>query len=170
MNENIKKLLEKYDPTDIFEPILEQFDNTSIRGGSFVVVDQKALAKHKNDIVSRKGEEFFSNVMVLAKEKSPLYVSALKVVKPTNAFISELPNKQFEEADLVVHKTPGLYSAPITLPVSVLKQIVDPMFAHQMKPSDDLNQNNKIEKSTTAGNEYNRGEQPKGTITKGGNN
>jgi len=172
MNERIKSILEKYDPANIINPILEHYNPASIRGGSFVVIDSEALKNEDilKDLVAKRGQAFIENLKILAGKKQPLYVSALKIVKPTSSYIAETAPNNFEEADLVIHNTPGLYSAPITVPTSILKTITDPMFAHQQPIDDDLVQKNRIDKSKTLDNEYNNGQQPKGTITKNGNN
>jgi hypothetical protein len=172
MNESTKSILEKYNPENIITPILEHYNPTSIRGGSFVVIDPKAV---KNpDIVKelkmKRGEEFYNNLVFLSKKKQPMYVSALKVVKPSSAYISEISPNNFEEADLVSHTAPGLYYAPITVPTSILKTIVDPMFANQLPIDDEFSQKTKITKGDTLENEYNSGKQPKGTRANGGNN
>lgn len=172
MNESTKSILEKYNPEKIISPILEHYNPTSIHGGSFVVIDPKAV---KNpDIVKelkmKRGEEFYNNLVFLSKKKQPMYVSALKIVKPSSAYIAETSPNNFEEADLVSHTAPGLYYAPITVPTSILKTIVDPMFANQLPIDDEFSQKTKITKGDTLENEYNSGKQPKGTRENGGNN
>lgn len=172
MRKETQEILEKYDPENIINPIIEHYNPTSIRGGSFVVVDPKAI-KNKDiaqELIKRRGQEFYNNLVLLSKTKQPMYVTALKIVKPTSAYISEIAPNNFEEADVVRHTTPGLYYNPITVPTSILKCVVDPMFAHQLPVDDELVQKNKINKGETLENEYNKGEQPKGTRTKGGNN
>ena len=172
MNDKTKSILEKYDPVQILDTIIEHYNPASIRGGIFVVIDQNQLSDPdiSKELKVKRGPEFFNNLLLLAKKKQPLYVSALKIVKPTSAYISEISPNNFEEADVVIHKTPGLYSAPITVPVSILKTIVDPMFAHQLPIDDELSQKSPIVKGQTLDNEYNKGKQPKGTRTNGGNN
>lgn len=172
MNTKTQEFLEKYDPENIFKPVLEHYNPSSIRGGSFVVICPKMLSNEdvKRDLIMKRGEEFYNNLVLMCKNNTVFYVSALKIVKPTSAYIADTAPNNFEEADLVTHKTPGLYYAPITLPTSILKTTVHPMFVNQAPISDDLVQKNKITKSQEADNEYNRGEQPKGTVTKGGNN
>lgn len=172
MNQSTKEILEKYDPENILNPIIEHYNPTSIRGGSFVVIDPKAVKNPDiaKELKMKRGEEFYNNLVFLSKKKQPMYVTALKIVKPTSAYISEIAPNNFEEADVVSHRTPGLYYAPITVPTSILKAIVDPMLAHQLPIDDSLVQKTKITKGETLDNEYNKGEQPKGTRTKGGNN
>lgn len=172
MNPKTKEFLEKYNPENIFQPVLEHYNSASIRGGSFVVICPKTLNDPdiRKDLMMKRGEEFFNNLVLLANSKTVLYVSALKIVKPTSSYISETQPNNFEEADLVTHKTPGLYYAPITVPTSILKTTVSPMFVHQQPIDSDLVQKNKIVKGDELENEYNKGGQPKGTITKGGNN
>lgn len=165
MNNNTKQILEKYNPEKILQPVLEHYNPTSIRGGSFVVICPKAL---KNPDITRelkmkRGEEFYNNLTLLAKTKKPLYVSALKIVKPTSAYIAETAPNNFEEADLVVHNVPGLYYAPITVPTSILKMTVHPMFAHQLPIDDEFSQKTKITKGEIHDDAYNNGRQPKGT-------
>jgi hypothetical protein len=172
MNKSTKQILEKYNPENILNPIIEHYNPASIRGGSFVVIDPKAVKNPDiaKELKMKRGEEFYNNLVFLSKKKQPMYVTALKIVKPTSAYISEIAPNNFEEADVVSHTTPGLYYAPITVPTSILKTIVDPMLAHQLPVDDSLVQKTKITKGETLDNEYNKGEQPKGTRTKGGNN
>lgn len=172
MNQKTKEFLEKYNPENIFKPVLEHYNSASIRGGSFVVICPKMLANPdiKRELVMKRGEEFYNNLSLMAKNKTVLYVSALKIVKPTSAYISETAPNNFEEADLVTHKTPGLYYAPITVPTSILKMTVNPMFVNQQPIDSDLVQKDNTVKSAELDNEYNKGQQPKGTRTKGGNN
>lgn len=172
MNEKTKHLLEKYNPENIFSPVLEHYNSASIRGGSFVVICPKMLSNLdiKRELIMKRGEEFYNNLVLMAKNKTVLYVSALKIVKPTSAYIAETSPNNFEEADLVTHKTPGLYYAPITVPTSILKTTVNPMFVSQQPIDPDLVQKNRIVKDQELDNEYNKGEQPKGTRNKGGNN
>lgn len=172
MNQKTKEFLEKYNPENIFSTVLEHYNPASIRGGSFVVICPKMIANEqiKTELMMKRGEEFYNNLVLLARNKTVLYVSALKIVKPTSAYISETSPNNFEEADLVTHTTPGLYYAPITVPTSILKTTVNPMFVNQQPISDDLVQKNKIEKGKELDNEYNKGSQPKGTRTNGGNN
>ena len=172
MNEKTKDILEKYNPDSIFQPILEHYNSASIRGGSFVVVDPEALKNEDitKELKMKRGEDFYSNLVLLAKSKKPLYVSALKIVKPTSSYIAEIAPNNFEEADLVVHTTPGFYHSPITVPTSILKTITDPMYVMQQPIDPSIVQKNRITKSETLDNEYNKGKQPKGTIKNGGNN
>jgi len=172
MTEKTKQFLEKYNPENIFTPVLEHYDSSSIRGGSFVVICPKMITNPdiKKELIMKRGEEFYNNLSIMAKNKTVLYVSALKIVKPTSAYIAETSPNNFEEADLVVHKTPGLYYAPITVPTSILKTSVHPMFVNQQPIDSEIVQKNKIVKDQQLDNEYNKGEQPKGTRTKGGNN
>lgn len=172
MNESTKSILEKYNPENILLPIIEHYNPTSIRGGSFVVIDPKAIKNPDicKELKMKRGEEFYNNLVFLSKKKQPMYVSALKIVKPTSAYIAETSPNNFEEADLVSHTAPGLYYAPITVPTSILKTIVDPMFANQLPIDDEFSQKTKITKGDTLENEYNSGKQPRGTRTNGGNN
>jgi hypothetical protein len=172
MNSITQHILEKYNPDDIFKLVLDHYSPTSIKGGSFVMIDPEALKNPdiSKELIMKRGEDWFGNLTILAKNKTILYVSALKTVRPTSAYIAELPANNFDEADLVVHKTPGLYYAPITVPVSILKMTVDPMYIMQQPIDSDLEQKVKITKADKLDNEYNKGEQPKGSITKGGNN
>ena len=172
MNDATKALLEKYNPENLLQPVLEHYNPASIRGGSFVVIDPKAL---KNLDVARslrstRGEEFFANLVVLAKSAQPMFVSALKSVKPSSAYIADTSPNNFEEADLVVQKVPGFYAAPITVPTVILKTIVAPNDIHGHPIPDEFNQKSKETRGDTLDNEYNKGKQPKGTRTKGGNN
>lgn len=172
MNNKTQELLEKYNPEDIFQPVLEHYNPDSIRGGSFVILDGKALKNPdiKKELIMKRGEPFYNQLLLLAKNETPLYVSALKIVKPTSAYISETAPNNFEEADLVSHKVPGLYYAPITVPTSVLRTTTAPMYVMQQPIDPEIVQKNKIVKSQDLDNEYNKGEQPKGTRNKGGNN
>ncbi len=172
MNDHTKQLLEKYNPENFLAPLLEHYNPASIRGGSFVVIDPTALKNPDiaKELKAKRGVEFYNNLALLAKSAQTLYVSALKVVKPTSAYISELPANNFEEADLVVQKVPGLYNSPITVPTSILKTIVSPSDVYGHPIPDEFNQKSPIVKGETLPNEYNKGKQPKGTKTKGGNN
>jgi hypothetical protein len=172
MNSKTQKLLEKYNPENIFHPVLEHYNPTSIRGGSFVVICPKAVKNPdiRKEIIMKRGEPFYNQLILMSKNKTVLYVSALKIVKPTSAFMSETAPNNFEEADLVSHKVPGLYYAPITVPTSILTMTVEPMYVMQQPIDPDIVQQNKIVKSQNLDNEYNKGAQPKGTRTKGGNN
>ncbi len=172
MTDKTKELLEKYDLEEIVKPIMEHYNDTSIRGGSFVVIDPKGLSfkKTADELISKRGQEFYNNLMVLAKQKKPLYVSALKIVKPTSAYMAETAPNNFEEADLIIHNVPGLYHSPITVPTSILKMAVSPMFINQHPISDEFASHHKTEKGTPAENEYIKGKQPKGTVNNGGNN
>lgn len=172
MNDHTKQLLEKYNPENFLNPLLEHYNSASIRGGSFVVIDPEALKNPEisKELKMKRGEEFYKNLEVLAKSAQTLFVSALKIVKPTHAYIAEIAPNNFEEADLVVQKVPGLYNAPITVPTSILKTIVNPMDIHGHPIPDEFNQKTQITKGQTLDNEYNKGKQPKGTVSNGGNN
>jgi hypothetical protein len=172
MNSKTEKLLEKYNPAEIFQPVLEHYNPASIRGGSFVVICPKTLKNPdiKKELIMKRGESFYNQLVLMANNKTVLYVSALKIVKPTSAYMSETAPNNFEEADLVSHKVPGLYYAPITVPTSILKMTVEPMYVMQQPIDPEIVQRNKIVKDEKLENEYNKGEQPKGTRTKGGNN
>jgi hypothetical protein len=172
MNSKTQELLEKYNPEELFQPVLEHYNPTSIRGGSFVVICPKAIKNPdiRKELIMKRGEPFYNQLIFMAKNKTVFYVSALKIVKPTSAFMSETAPNNFEEADLVSHKVPGLYYAPITVPTSILTMTVEPMYVMQQPIDPDIVQQNKIVKSQNLDNEYNKGAQPKGTRTKGGNN
>lgn len=171
MNTYTAKILEKYNPDNILSPILEHYNSASIKGGSFVVICPKALKDPDiaKELKMKRGLDFYGNLMLLADKKQPMYVSALKMVKPTSAYMAETAPNNFEEADLLMRTAPGFYRAPITVPTSILKTIVDPMFIHQLPISSEFVQQNRIVKSETLPNEYNNGEQPQGSIVKGGN-
>lgn len=172
MNDETKQLLEKYNPEDILAPVLEHYNPASIRGGSFVVIDPEALSDPdiSKELKSKRGGDFYKNLEILAATKQTMFVSALKIVKPTSAYISEISPNNFEEADLVVQKVPGLYNSPITVPTSILKTVVNPMDIHGHPIPDEFSQKIRIEKGTELDNEYNKGKQPKGTRNNGGNN
>lgn len=172
MNEQTKLLLKIYNPENFIKPILEQCDPRTIKGGSFVVIDAKAL-KNKTiatELVARRGIEFYKNLEVLARTKQTMLVSALKIVKPTSAYISETSPNNFEEADLVVQKVPGLYNSPITVPTSILKTVAGSCDIYGHPIPDEFNQKTEIVKTANMDNEYNNGKQPRGTRANGGNN
>lgn len=172
MNEKTQELLEKYNPENIFQPVLEHYNPTSIRGGSFVVICPKALKNPdmKKELVMKRGEPFYNQLLLLAQSQSVFYVSALKIVKPTSAYIAETAPNNFEEADIVSHKVPGLYYAPLTVPTSILRMTTEPMYVMQQPINPEIVAPDKTVKSQTLDNEYNKGGQPKGTRNKGGNN
>jgi hypothetical protein len=172
MSAEIEQLLEKYNIDDIFVPLMEHYNPASIRGGSFVVINKEALADPdiSKDLKIRRGPEFVKNLEVLANSGQTLFVSALKIVKPSSAYMAETAPNNFEEADIVVQKVPGLYNSPMTVPTSILKTVVAPNDIYGHPIPDEFSQKTKIEKGRTLDNEYNKGKQPKGTRTNGGNN
>ena len=171
MNDTTKDILEKYNPETILQPVLENYDPATIRSGSFVVVDPAALKNEDiaRPLIAKKGDGFFKNLQLLAHNKQTLYVSALKSVRPATTYLMGASPDNFEEADIVMHNAPGLYYAPITVPVSILKTIVDPMFIMQLSIDPKFNQKDNSTKGQTLDNEYNNGKQPKGTVKAGGN-
>jgi hypothetical protein len=149
MTAEIKQLFEKYNIDDIFAPLMEHYNSASIRAGSFVVIDKKALADRDiyNDLKIKRGLEFMKNLEVLADSGQTLFVSALKIVKPSSAYMAETAPNNFEEADIVVQKVPGLYNSPMTVHTSILKTVVSPMDIHGHPIPDEFSQKTKIVKS-----------------------
>lgn len=173
MTNSLKELLEKYNPDTIFKTLEENYDPSAIRPGSFVVINPEALRSKAlvQPILMRKGEGYIAQLNKLATEKQVLYVSALKSLRTTSGYLSEAPSSHAEEADLVIHSVPGLYTSPITVPVALLKLDTAPGDIMQ-KPIDDkyVAKNKTNGKGVTGPDEYNKGKQPKGTRVNGGNN
>ena len=145
---------------ELYESIMESVSLDTIRPQSVVVIDASAL-KNKTiaeDIVQRKGISYLAQLQQIAKDQQKLYVSALKTVRPVNNVHASLgTSNDFQEAD-VVNYVPGLlgaWSAPMTLPISILKTVV---------ASGDMMQQHIPGKETKQGrevgdNSYNNGEQ-----------
>ena len=172
MNSKIKDILEKYNPEKILQPLLENYDSTTIKGGDFVVIDPAALQNEDiaKELIQRKGSDYFKNLQILAKRKQPMLVSALKTLRKSSSYIAGPTSENSEEADLVAHEVPGLYRAPITVPVSIIKRLVASNNIMQFPIDDQFVQKNKETRAETLPNEYNKGKQPKGTRKNGGNN
>ena len=115
----------------LYESVLESVALGTIRPQSVVVIDPTMIKRKEiaDDIIQRKGVTYLAQLQKLANDKALLYVSALKTVRPVNSVYAALPtSNDFQEAD-VVNYSPGLsssWNAPMTLPISVLRTIVDP--------------------------------------------
>lgn len=149
----------------MFEDIMRAYDDTKVKGGSVVTVDKEALKNPdiRKEITSKKGQAYLAQLEKMADDGIKLYVSALKIVRPTSAFIAETHPTNFEEADVVNQKHPGCYSSPMTVPTTILKMIADPSNVMQVPLDKDLEYDNKISKSKIQDDSYNKGEQPEGT-------
>jgi len=116
---------------ELYESVMDEVNLARIRPQTIVVIDPEALEQEviANDIIKRKGLTYLSQLKKMATEKYPLYVSALKAVRPASNVYAALPtSNDFQEAD-VVDWSPGLqksWNAPMTLPLSILKPIVSP--------------------------------------------
>lgn len=116
---------------ELCESVLDEINLTRIRPQTIVVIDAESLEQEviANDIIKRKGLSYLAQLKKLANEKYPLYVSALKTVRPVSNVHAALPSSNdFQEADVVTW-SPGLqmsWNAPMTLPLSILKPIVSP--------------------------------------------
>jgi len=145
---------------ELYESVLESVTLGTIRPQSVVVIDPEMI-KHKdiaNDIIQRKGVSYLAQLQKLANDKALLYVSALKTVRPVSNVHAALPtSNDFQEAD-VINYSPGLSStwhAPMTLPISVLKSIVEPENIMQIPvPGKETPQG-----QSTGDNSYNNGTQ-----------
>lgn len=149
----------------IFENIMQDYDRSKVRGGSIVEINPKALKNKeiREKIYREKGEAYLAQLEKMANEKLQLFVSALKTVRPTRADgIAETHVNNWEEADVVNQKYPGLYSAPMTLPVSILQTVTDPSDVMQHPIDSDVVHKPKLD-SGKYDDSYNTGKQPKGT-------
>lgn len=172
MTNKIKELLEKYNPESIFKVISENCDPSKIHPGSFVIIDPEALKNQdiRKDMTMKKGAPYLAQLDKMASDGQVMYVSALKTLRTTSGYLSESPSSHPEEADLVNHKVPGLYSGIITVPCSILKTSTAAGDIMQKSIDDQFVAKNKQEKGKELENEYNKGKQPKGTVNNGGNN
>jgi len=165
MNEKVEKLLEKYDVESIFTTIVENLDQSKVHAGSFVLISADALKNEdiRTPLVVKKGESYVAQLEKLANDKQIMYVSALKTVRTTSGYLSEAPSSHPEEADLTLHKVPGLYTGILTVPVSILIPYRSSSDIMQQPIDDSLVAKTKIDRGTVLDNEYNNGKQPKGT-------
>lgn len=172
MNSKIKDILEKYDPEKLLQPLLENYDDQTVKGGDFVILDTDALKNEdiSRDLIKRKGQDFFKNLVLLANKKQIMLVSALKTLRPSSSFIAGPTSANSEEADLVAHEVPGLYRTPLTVPVSVIKRFVPSNMIMQVPIDDKFVMKIPDNAPKELPNEYNKGKQPKGTRKNGGNN
>lgn len=167
MTSKIKELLEKYDPESIFATIEENCDPSKIHAGSFVILSSEALKNEdiRRPLIAKKGASYVAQLDKLAANKQVMYVSALKTLRTTSGYLSEAPSSHPEEADLAVHKVPGLYQGIITVPVSILTPYKSSLDATQIPIDSQFNQNHTSEKGKELENEYNNKKQPKGTVS-----
>lgn len=172
MTDKIKELLEKYNPESIFQTIAESCDPNKINPGSFVVLDPEALKNQdiRKDLTVKKGATYLAQLDKMAADKMVMYVSALKTLRTTSGYLSESPSSHPEEADLVNHKVPGLYTGIISVPCSILKTHTSSSDIMQHPIDDQFVAKTKTDRGSNLENEYNKGKQPKGTINNGGNN
>lgn len=172
MNDKIKELLEKYNPESLFQTVLENYDSSKIHPGSFVVLDPELLKNQdiRKELTIKKGATYLAQLDKMAADKHIMFVSALKTLRTTSGYLSEAPSSHPEEADLVNHKVPGLYTGIITVPCSILKTVTEAGNIMQHPIDDQFVAKVKHEKGATLDNEYNKGKQPKGTVNNGGNN
>ncbi len=135
-----------------------------------VVIDPDALEKVKADLVAKKGQPYFNQLKVLAQGKRLLTVSAIKRVNKTSGNMTDAASGTFtEEADVVQQFNPGSYHSPMSVPLCVLKKVSDYNGSFNIPLDSDTDGS----KKNTAGkydDAYDKGVQPKGTRTKGGNN
>lgn len=155
----------------LFELVKENYDTEKVTPGCFAVLNKTALKdKDIRDTLTRKhGSSFILQLDKLAKDEQVLFVSAMKTHRPSSVYISETPPGNFEEADVVNHKVPGLYSNPMTVPVSVLTKIRESGDVMQQTMDDEFVHKPKLG-NETQDDSYNKGKQPKGTRKNGGNN
>jgi len=153
--------------TSLYESILESVDVAKVRPQSIVVIDPQALSikSISDEIIQRKGPSYFAQLQKIATDKIPLYVSALKTVRPVNNVHSSLPtSNDFQEADVVNYKPGliGIWGAPITVPLSILKTVVDPGNIMQVPTP-----KHETEQGVSVGdNSYNQGKQHPNTVGK----
>ena len=150
----------------IFENTMEQYTRSMVRGGSIARIDPAALkiSEIKSDIIKRKGASYLAQLEKMAKDKTEFLVSALKQVRPTTSYTAQTPSStQFDEADIVAHKAPGIYSSPMTVPLSILISVTDPVDIMQHPIDDDLVHKPNLGKETIE-DYVTSGKQPKGTL------
>lgn len=166
MTDKIQKLLEKYDPADIFKTIEENCDESKIRAGSFVLISAAALKNEdiRRPLIAKKGEPYVAQLEKLAADNQVMYVSALKTLRTTSGYLSEAPSSNPEEADLALHSVPGLYQGIMTVPVSILTPYKSPGELTQVPIDSRYNAQTQTEKGKELDNEYNKGKQPKNTV------
>lgn len=145
---------------ELYESVLESVNLDTIRPQSVVVIDPSALKNGEisEDIVQRKGISYLAQLQKMASDQQKLYVSAMKTVRPVNNVHASLgTTNDFQEAD-VVNYVPGLlgaWSAPMTLPISILKTVVEPGdMMQQHIPGQETKQGREV-----GDNSYNNGEQ-----------
>lgn len=145
---------------ELYETMLESVALGTVRPQSVVVIDPTMIKRKDvaDEIIQRKGLSYLAQLQKLANDKVLLYVSAMKTVRPVNNVYATLPtSNDFQEAD-VINYSPGLsrsWGAPMTLPVSVLKTVVDPENIMQIPvPGKDSPQGQSM-----GDNSYNNGKQ-----------
>lgn len=148
----------------LFESVMDAYDVSRIRPQSIVNIDEDALkiSEIKEDIIKKRGPNFYQQLQKMAQDKFNLYVSAIKSVRLANQVFAASPNSEFLEADLINY-VPGLmgtWSQPITVPVSVLKTAVPPELITQVPVKGDERKIGKEE----GDNSYNKGKQHPNTV------
>lgn len=144
---------------------MQDYDRSKVRGGSLAAIDSAALKipQIKDHLVKTKGASYLAQLQKMANDNLVLFVSALKTVRPGRADgIAETPSGNFDEADVVLQKVPGSYSAPMTVPLSILKVVRDPSDIMQQPIPDEFKHKAK-EGNEVFDDSYNKGKQPKGT-------
>lgn len=155
--------------TQIFENVMKEYsDNVKVKGGDLAKISASALKikEIRDNIEAKKGPAYLLQLEKLANENAIFLVSALKRFRPTSSYMSEETGSQstsFEEADIVIHKVPGFYAAPMSVPVAILEKVRDSSDVTQHPISDDLVAKNRIDKGSVVDDSYNTGKQPKGT-------
>jgi hypothetical protein len=137
-----------------------------------VVLDPEALKNDdiRKELTMKKGAPYVAQLDKMANDKQKMYVSALKTLRTTSGYLSEAPSSHPEEADLVNHSVPGLYTGIMTVPTSILKTVTAAGDIMQEPIDDRYVAKTKLDKGSKLENEYNSGKQPKGTRANGGNN
>lgn len=135
-----------------------------------VVIDPKALEQAKDTIVTRKGHPFYNQLKILAQGQRLLTVSAIKRVNKTSANMTDAASATWEEeADVVQQFNPGSYHSPMSIPLCILKKVSDYNGSFNI-PLDPETRGKARGSNEVYDDSYDKGKQPKGTRTKGGNN
>ena len=143
------------------------FENAQITAAhDKVVIDSKALAANKEDIVKSKSAAYYAQLEVLSQEGAMLTVTAIKRVNQSTGNAVDMSSRTFqEEADVVAEMNPGNYHSPMSLPLTILKKVADYNSSFNIPLKDKYRY--KANTETEVYDDYNKGKQPKGTRKNG---
>jgi hypothetical protein len=158
-----------------FDILLEQlrankkplFENAQVTAAhDKVVIDPKALAANKEDIIKQKSASYYAQLEALAQEGAMLTVTAIKRVNQSTGNAVDMSSRTFqEEVDVVSEMNPGNYHSPMSLPLTILKKVTDYNGSFNIPLKDKYRHKPNLDSETH--DEYNKGKQPKGTRNNG---